>query len=594
MCKTISSYTTGKVISLENIKPEIYKLTLQTTLTNEDKSLPQDGQFYMLRSSVSKVLLSRPISVFHSEKQANNTVLVDFLILKKGKGTEELCSLLPSQSVEMVGPLGNAFPKPENSDFDSINPKIAIIGGGIGVAPVAGFANHLPQYSYDFFACFKSFSYGLENIQPKNLFITTDNGSEGTKGMLNAVFNEDKLKKANYSLIFACGPEPMLTYVQKIATENNIQCYLSLESKMACGVGACLGCTITTTDGNKRCCKDGPVFDAQKVIFQKPKVNTNTTIKNDTTIDLSVNICGVKLQNPVIAASGTFGFGSEYQSLMDVNALGGICSKGLTLEPKPGNTGIRLSETPSGLINSIGLENPGIKAFISNQLPKMLALKPISIANLSGSSTETYIEGAKLLDKTDVPLIELNISCPNVKAGGMAFGLDPQTACDITKEVKKATSKPIIVKLSPNAPSITEIALAVISGGADAVSLVNTFQATAINVEKEQFVFDNIKAGLAGPAIKPIALRMVYDVALAISKLPQDQQVPVIALGGIQTWQDAVEFLLAGASAIQVGTSTFSEPDCMIKIIDGIKNWMQRKNYTSINQFSGKMLRFAN
>jgi dihydroorotate dehydrogenase (NAD+) catalytic subunit len=306
--------------------------------------------------------------------------------------------------------------------------------------------------------------------------------------------------------------------------------------------------------------------------------------------DLSVNIVGISFKNPVIAASGTFGYGSEYATLFDVEKLGGICSKGLTLEAKAGNTGIRLQETPSGLINSIGLENPGIPHFIENELPSMLSLSPVTIANLSGSSYETYLEGASLLDKTSVPMIELNISCPNVKAGGMGFGLDPKIAGDITSQVRKVTSKPLMVKLSPNAPDLLGVANAVREAGADAISLVNTFQAMAINIEKGSFVFDNVKAGLAGPAIKPIALRMVFDVCKDMAKLPEKERIPVIGLGGIHTWQDAVEFIMAGATAIQVGTATFADPLAMVNIILGLESFMDRKGYKKIEDFRGCVL----
>lgn len=313
----------------------------------------------------------------------------------------------------------------------------------------------------------------------------------------------------------------------------------------------------------------------------------NNSEKN---VDLSVEICGVHFENPVIAASGTFGYGEEYSSIIDVNALGGICSKGLTLEPKAGNVGIRLHETPSGLINSIGLENPGITHFIHNELEQMLKLKPVAIANLSGSSLETYVEGAKLLDKTQIKMIELNISCPNVKAGGMAFGMKAEDASKVTQAVREATKKPLIVKLSPNAPDLVGIANAVRTSGADAVSLVNTFQAMAINVETGKPIFANIKAGLSGPAIKPIALRMVYDVAKNFSALPESQQIPIIGLGGISNWIDAVEFIMAGASAIQVGAATFANPACMNQIISDLKSFMARKNYSTINDFKGLAL----
>lgn len=307
-------------------------------------------------------------------------------------------------------------------------------------------------------------------------------------------------------------------------------------------------------------------------------------------IDLSTNIAGVHFANPVIAASGTFGYGAEYGALFDVNALGGICSKGLTLEARHGNKGCRLVETASGLINSIGLENPGIEHFIAHELPAMLKLSPVAIANLSGSSLETYVAGARLLDATDVPMIELNISCPNVKAGGMAFGLDEKTAANVTASVKAVTKKPLMVKLSPNAPDITAIAHAVREAGADAVSMTNTFKAFAVNVETGKAVFDNKTAGLSGPAIKPIALRMVYETALSFAKLPKQKQIPIVGLGGIANWQDAVEFIMAGASAVQVGTATFANPLAMLSIIDGLKSFMARKGFSSIDDFKASAL----
>ncbi|MCR4789822.1 MAG: dihydroorotate dehydrogenase [Treponemataceae bacterium] len=555
---------------------------LLKTILEKDSQKPLPGQFYMLHSLESKTLLSRPISVYSCNDDG-----VEFMILLKGQGTKELCSLEAGDKLELLGPLGNTFKKPEELGLNS-SAKIAIIGGGIGIAPVAGFASTLDDQSYDFYASFKSGSYGLDKIKARKLLVTSDDGSVGIHGMLSAAFTLEAIKNEGYSLVYACGPTPMLSYVQKVCAQAGVKCYLSMESKMACGLGACLGCTIPTIEGNRRCCKDGPVFEGEKLIF--PEMNPCPRKSPVEKPNLGVMIAGVHFNNPVIAASGTFGFGQEYASVFDVNRLGGICSKGLTLESKEGNSGIRLWETPSGLINSIGLENPGIEAFIKDKLPQMLKLKPVSIANLSGHSIEGYVEGAKLLDQTQIEMIELNISCPNVKKGGMGFGLEPSMAREVTRAVRQATKKPLIVKLSPNAPSIKDVALAVIEAGANAISLCNTFQAMAIDVEKEKFVFDNVTAGLAGPAVKPLALRIVYDVCKAINDLPKELQVPVIGLGGISCWQDAVEFILAGASAIQVGTATFANPECMIEIIEGIEKWMSRKGYKSIPEFRGKML----
>ena len=294
--------------------------------------------------------------------------------------------------------------------------------------------------------------------------------------------------------------------------------------------------------------------------------------KSTVTPNLSITIAGVNFQNPVIAASGTFGYGREYAEIIDVSRLGGICTKGLTLNPRPGNTGIRIWETPSGLLNSIGLENPGIPAFIENELPSLRKLGPVVIANLSGSSIEEYAEGAAMLNASSVDMIELNISCPNVKAGGMTFGLDPAMAAAVVEPVRRAlTSKPLMVKLSPNAPDLTAVACSCVNAGADALSLVNTFKAMAIDIQNRKPVFDNISAGLSGPAIKPIALRMVWELCRGLKPA-----VPVIGMGGIANTGDAIEFLMAGAAAVQIGSATFPHPSTMIEIIEGIDEYMRR------------------
>jgi len=296
--------------------------------------------------------------------------------------------------------------------------------------------------------------------------------------------------------------------------------------------------------------------------------------------DLSVTIAGVTFRNPVIAASGTFGFGKEYAGLVDIAALGGICTKGLTLNARPGNPGRRLHETPSGMMNSIGLENPGIPAFLENELPRMRKLGPAVIANLSGSAVEEYVQGALLLDVPGVDMIELNISCPNVKAGGMAFGLDPEAAAAVTRQVRKAApNKPLMVKLSPNAPDLGAVARSCVAAGADALSMVNTFKAVAIDIHKRKPVFENTSAGLSGPAIRPIAVRMVWELFETV-------KVPIVGMGGITCSADALEFLLAGASAVQVGSGTFAHPPLMNEIVAGIRDYMKEKEVWDTGRLS--------
>jgi dihydroorotate dehydrogenase (NAD+) catalytic subunit len=305
-------------------------------------------------------------------------------------------------------------------------------------------------------------------------------------------------------------------------------------------------------------------------------------------IDLSVSIAGVRFRNPVIAASGTFGYGREYRGILDAAALGGICTKGLTLHPRPGNAGIRLHETAGGLLNSIGLENPGIPGFIEKELPCLKALGPVVIANLAGSTPEEYAEGARLLGNSPVDMIELNISCPNVKAGGMAFGLDPESAASVVGPVRRAAKHtPLLVKLSPNAPDMAAVARAAIQAGADALSLVNTFKAMAIDIDRREPVFQNISAGLSGPAIKPLALRMVWELYDALKQPGASRPVvPLIGIGGIAGAEDALEFLLAGAAAVQVGSATFAHPPVMIEIIRGIQAYMGEHKKTGTAELS--------
>lgn len=297
-------------------------------------------------------------------------------------------------------------------------------------------------------------------------------------------------------------------------------------------------------------------------------------------MNLSVEIAGVKFKNPVIAASGTFGFGREFGEYIDLAKLGGICSKGLTLHKNLGNKGIRIYETPAGIMNSIGLQNPGIEYFVDIELPYLLEQDTVAIANLGGHSVEEYVLGAEILEKTDVPMIELNISCPNVKEGGMAFGTVPGKAKEVITKVRNVTKKPLVVKLSPNVGSIPLFSKLSEDCGADAISLVNTFNAMAIDIRTKAPVFVNKTAGLSGPAIKPIALRMVYEAAHSVD-------IPVIGMGGIMNYNDALEFIMAGASAIQVGTANFIDYNTMIDINKGIKKYLEEENISSLSEIIG-------
>jgi dihydroorotate dehydrogenase (NAD+) catalytic subunit len=298
------------------------------------------------------------------------------------------------------------------------------------------------------------------------------------------------------------------------------------------------------------------------------------------TVKLSVEIAGVPFKNPIIAASGTFGFGEEYHELYDVGCLGGISSKGLTLHPKDGNEGIRVWETASGMMNSVGLQNPGVEAFIDHGIAQMRRFGNVLIANMGGHSMEDYITGATMLSDADIDMLELNISCPNVKSGGMAFGIKAEVAREVVTAVRKVCHKPLIVKLSPNAENIVDMAIACEEAGADALSLVNTFQAMAIDIHKRKPVFNNVYAGLSGAAIKPIALRMVHSVSKKV-------HVPVIGIGGIYTAEDILEFVMAGAAAVQIGTVNFNNPMAGRDILNNLSQLCQKEGIADINEIRG-------
>ncbi|MCR1850633.1 dihydroorotate dehydrogenase [Paraclostridium sordellii] len=296
--------------------------------------------------------------------------------------------------------------------------------------------------------------------------------------------------------------------------------------------------------------------------------------------NLNVKFGNIEFKNPLIMASGTFGFGKEYAEIYDIEKLGGVSSKGLTLEKRDGNKGIRVFETPSGMMNSVGLENPGVKGFIENELQFFKDIDTVRIANLGGGTLDDYIKGVELLNDQPIDMIELNISCPNVKAGGMAFGIKNEVAREVVRAVRSKTKLPLIVKLSPNAEDIIGMAKVCEEEGADGISLVNTFKAMAIDINKKKPVFENVYAGLSGPAIKPIAIRMVHEVCKAVN-------IPVMGMGGITTWQDAIEFIMAGATCIQVGTANFINPRIGLDIIEGIQNYMQEEGINSLDEIRG-------
>ena len=299
--------------------------------------------------------------------------------------------------------------------------------------------------------------------------------------------------------------------------------------------------------------------------------------------DLSVKLGTIQLKNPVMTASGTFGYGTEYYDFFDVSRIGGIVVKGTTLRDRQGNKYPRMAETPSGMLNAVGLQNKGVNYFKDHIYPTLLDLDTSIFVNVSGSTVEEYVETAELINElSHIPGIELNISCPNVKEGGMTFGTSCPSAAQVVKEVRRVYKKELMVKLSPNVTSISDIALAVEAEGADSVSLINTLLGMAIHAETRKPVLSTVTGGLSGPAVKPVALRMVWQVAQAV-------KIPVIGMGGIMNESDAIEFLLAGASAIQIGTANFIDPTTPVKVLEGIENYMIRHRIEKITDLIGAL-----
>lgn len=298
---------------------------------------------------------------------------------------------------------------------------------------------------------------------------------------------------------------------------------------------------------------------------------------------LHTNLAGIYMNTPVLTASGTFGFGEEFAEFVDLSRLGGVMVKGTTLKPRRGNEGVRITETPMGMLNCIGLENPGVEVFLQETLPRLANYNMNVIVNISGSTVEEYGILAEMLDVPSVAAIELNVSCPNVKEGGIVFGTDPKAAAAVVKEAKAHTKKPVILKLSPNVTDIVTMAKAVEDAGADIISLINTLMGMEINIHTQKPTLGNVTGGLSGPCVKPVALRMVYQAAKAVN-------VPLIGMGGISCAEDAIEFLLAGASAVAVGTANFNDPTVTMKICDGINDYLAQRHLESVQDIIGAAL----
>ena len=546
------------VASQEQLADGIYSMWIQTQAADTAKP----GQFISMYTTDGSKLLPRPISICEIDR-TRGMLRVVYRVTGENTGTEQFSKLKSGDTIPVIGPLGNGFPyeKAEGK-------KVFLMGGGIGVPPILELAKQMKCEKKQILAGYRDAQTFLKEEFEANgeLYISTEDGSVGTKGNVMDAIRENGLKA---DMIYACGPTPMLRAIKQYAEEQGIECYISLEERMACGIGACLACVCKSKEkdahsnvNNKRICKDGPGDGGGDLM------------------DMSVKIAGVEWKNPVTVASGTFGSGEEFSEFVDLNRLGAVTTKGVANVPWPGNPTPRVAEVYGGMMNAIGLQNPGIDLFCKRDIPYLKKFDTKIIVNVCGHAPEEYLEVVERLADEPIDMMEINISCPNVNAGFLAFGQDAKHVEELTGQIKKIAKQPIIMKLTPNVTDITEIAKAAEAGGADAVSLINTLTGMKIDINRKTFAVANKTGGVSGPIVKPIAVRMVYQVAQAVN-------IPIIGMGGISCAEDAIEFLLAGASAVSVGTANFHDPAVTLKVIDGIEAYMKKNGFETVKDMVG-------
>lgn len=556
----------------------IYRLTesvYEMTLRGDCEAFSRPGQFVEI--SIPGLYLRRPISVCNIE---GNKLTLVFKVV--GKGTEAMAKMTSGTELDLITGLGNGFDTTKTS-------KCALLaGGGVGVPPLFLLALKLIAEGKDVKVAL-GFNTAEEIFYAEKfreigatVEVATVNGSAGVKGFVTDAIRLPNMQ--GWDFWYACGPLPMLK-----ALGRELDCNIgevSMEERMGCGFGACMGCTIETPWGAKRVCKDGPVFSAILMNEFNGNQTPAPTLPRDRKIDgepsVKTELCGIELNNPIIPASGTFGFGQEFSLIYDINILGGISIKGTTLHPRHGNPVPRIAETPDGMINSVGLQNPGAEEVYTHEVKELRKIyNGCIIANVSGFSIEEYTEACKMADACDeVDIIEVNISCPNVHNGGMAFGTSPEQAAAVTKAVKAIVKKPVFIKLSPNVTDIVSIAKACEEAGADGITLINTLLGMRININTGSPVIANRMGGFSGPAVFPVAVRMVYQVAQAV-------KIPVVGCGGVSNAEEVMEMMMAGASAVQIGSVNLVDPIAGDRIVKELPKVMKKLKINNIKDIIG-------
>ncbi|MBN2124800.1 MAG: dihydroorotate dehydrogenase [Deltaproteobacteria bacterium] len=559
-----------------------------------DATPPLPGQFYSIRCGGSTVpLLRRPFSV-HRRLEWNG---VEFLYRVIGKGTSWLAERRAGDVLDVLGPLGNGFSLQEDVTH------AVLVARGIGIAPLYALGEAILKKASDvrlsilIGARLKQRLFYREELEALgSVYWYTDDGSEGFKGraaeLLRHLLVTGVLPR--HCTLYACGPDSMLKELADVASEHGLRGQAALETHMGCGFGACLSCAVPLKPQslciNTMWKKPALQWSEDRGRFTPSCARTApfTTCRRLTGMngspDLTVRLGRLELKNPVMPASGTFGYGQEYASFLDLNRLGAVTVKTITLKPRIGSYPHRSTEVPSGLLSTIGLQNVGIERFIKEKLPFFDQITPALIVNIGGESIEEYVTLARMLDAySRINALEVNVSCPNVHRGGMHFGVDPHVMEDLIARIRSETEKPLIVKLTPMVTDISMFAQIAKRCGADAVSLINAPVGMAVDIRtKRSRLGRNPTGGLTGPAIRPLALYLVRRVFKSV-------EIPVIGIGGITKWEDAVEFFLAGASAVQIGTMNFIHPGAAVDVIDGIRNYLLDAGINSLSQLIGTL-----
>lgn len=569
MTPTPEKIFTATVLSCrpETKNSSVYEIRLQL---DTDHFRASAGQFVALKPIDATSVAPRPFTVVHIDMFDRSVITL--LINAIGSNTRKYANMRKGDHVDLYGPYGKEI------DFDLSCTSCIFVGGGIGNAALVQPMRKALEQQKDVTVYLGAKEEGLIPARryfdhlPVTVKTITERGSART-GFVTQLLHDALRTDNGRSTVVACGPKIMLRKVHDLCEMHGNPCIVIVEEVMVCGMGACKGCAIFGgIDGKevRHVCSDGPAFDAQWIWWdlfspQSTQYEFEPRIVLDKKdIDTQCAIGNLTLRTPIMNCSGTLDLEACVDGSMDLTGMGAFVIKGLSLNPRPGNPTPRVCETPSGMLNSIGLEYIGVEAFIKNILPHLRKLGIPIIANINGISVDEYLALTERLNDTDIAALEVNISCPNVKKGGIAFGIDPAVAAGITEAVKRISRFPVIVKLTPNVTDITVIARAVEDAGADAISLINTLLGTAIDIYKRKPVLANIVGGLSGPAIRPIALRCVMSVANTV-------HIPIIGMGGNENGYTAAEFMMAGATATAFGTSGFANRTIFPQAVDQLR-----------------------